>query len=49
MRSTVVLRCRALLARARGDDGVYRELVERYRAAAETYGYEGHAAWAREM
>ncbi|OLP03668.1 cyclase [Mycolicibacterium porcinum] len=49
MRSTVVLRCRALLARAHGDDGVYRELVEKYRAAAATYGYEGHAAWAQEM
>jgi class 3 adenylate cyclase len=49
MRNTVALRCRALLARARGDQEAYRGLVERYGAAASSYGYEGHIAWAREM
>jgi hypothetical protein len=49
MRTTVVLRCRALLARARGEDEAYRDLVVRYRAAASRYGYEAHIAWAQAM
>ena len=43
------LRLRALLARARGDEGVYRDLVVRYRAMAESLGFEGHIAWAEAM
>jgi class 3 adenylate cyclase len=41
-----LLRLRALLARARGDDVAYRELVSRYRARAKSLGFEGHIAWA---
>ena len=44
-----LLRLRALLARARGDDVVYRDLVVRYRAMAESLGFEGHIAWAEAM
>jgi hypothetical protein len=44
-----LLRMRALLARARGDDVGYLDLVDRYRAMAETLGFEGHIAWAEEM
>lgn len=39
-------RLRALLARAHGADSAYRELVIRYRARAESLGFEGHVAWA---
>ncbi len=44
-----VLRLRALLARARGDDVAYRDLAGRYRAMAESLGYEGHIDWAQAM
>ena len=44
-----ILRLRALLARARGDDVAYRDLVSRYRAMAESLGFEGHIAWAEAM
>ena len=44
-----LLRLRALLARARGDDVAYRDLVSRYRAMAESLGFEGHFAWAEAM
>jgi hypothetical protein len=40
---------RALLARARGDDVGYRDLASRYRAMAESLGFEGHIAWAEAM
>ena len=46
MREITLLRLRALLARARGDDVAYRDLVSRYRAMAESLGFEGHIAWA---
>jgi hypothetical protein len=49
MRDITLLRLRALLARARGDDVVYRDLVGRYRAMARTLGFEGHIAWADAM
>ena len=49
MRHTVVLRCRALLARARGDDARYADLLGRYRTAAADHRYQGHAAWAAAM
>jgi hypothetical protein len=42
-------RLRALLTRARGDDVAYRDLASRYRATAESLGYEGHIAWAEAM
>jgi hypothetical protein len=44
-----LLRLRALLARARGDESAYGELVGRYRAMAESLGFEGHIAWAEAM
>jgi hypothetical protein len=44
-----LLRLRALLARAQGDNVVYRDLVGRYRAIAESLGFEGHIAWAEAM
>jgi hypothetical protein len=44
-----LLRLRALLARARGDGDAHRELVDRYRAKAESLGFEGHIAWAGAM
>ena len=44
-----MLRLRALLARARGDDAAYRDLVSRYRAMAESLGFEGHIDWAEAM
>ncbi len=49
MRDITLLRLRALLARARGKETEYRELVTRYRAMAESHGYEGHIAWAEAM
>jgi len=45
-----LLRLRALLARAHGDDARYREYREdRYRDMARTLGFEGHIAWAEAM
>ena len=49
MREITLLRLRALLARARGDDVAYRDLVSRYRAMAESLGFEGHIDWAKAM
>jgi hypothetical protein len=42
MRDITLLRLRALLARARGDDVAFRDLASRYRAMAESLGYERH-------
>ncbi|MGB9252118.1 MAG: adenylate/guanylate cyclase domain-containing protein [Mycobacterium sp.] len=44
-----LLRLRALLARARGDDDAYRDFVDRYRAMATSLGFEGHTAMASTM
>ena len=44
-----VLRSRALVAGARGEDAAYRELVGRYRTTAASHGFEGHMAWAEAM
>jgi ATP/maltotriose-dependent transcriptional regulator MalT len=49
MLEITLLRLRALLARARGDDVAYRDLVGRYRAMAGSLGFEGHIAWAEAM
>ena len=49
MLEITLLRLRALVARARGDDVAYRDLVSRYRAMAESLGFEGHIAWAEAM
>jgi hypothetical protein len=44
-----LLRLRALLSRARGDDVAYQDLVSRYRAMAKSFGFDGHIAWAEEI
>jgi hypothetical protein len=44
-----LLRLRALLTQARGDDAGYRDYRHRYRERAESLGYEGHIAWAEAM
>jgi hypothetical protein len=49
MLEITLLRLRTLLARASGDDVAYRDLVNRYRAMAESLGFEGHIAWAETM
>ena len=49
VREITLLRLRALLSRARGDDVAYRDLAERYRAMADSLGFEGHSAWAGAM
>jgi hypothetical protein len=49
IREITLLRLRALLTRAHFDDVAYRDLVSRYRAMAESLGFEGHIAWAEAM
>ena len=44
-----LLRMRALLARAHGDETAYRDYRDRYRAMARSLGFEGHIAWAEAM
>jgi hypothetical protein len=45
----MLLRLRALLARAHGDDTGYRDYQGRYRDMARTLGFEGHITWAEAM
>jgi hypothetical protein len=49
MRDIWLLRLRALLAGAHGDEASYRDYRDRYRDMAKTLGFEGHIAWAEEM
>ena len=49
IRDIWLLRLRALLARAHGDDAAYRDCRDRYRGMAKTLGFEGHIAWAEAM
>jgi class 3 adenylate cyclase len=49
IREIWLLRLRALLARARGDEAAYRDLRDRYRDVARKLGFEGHIAWAEAM
>ena len=44
-----LLRLRALLADARGDESGYRDHRDRYLATATALGFEGHIAWAESM
>ncbi|MEI6254565.1 MAG: AAA family ATPase, partial [Mycobacteriaceae bacterium] len=44
-----LLRMRALLARAHGDDAAYRDYRDRYRKMATDLGFEGHMKWAEAM
>ena len=45
----VVLRARALLARAHGEEAAYRDYRDRYRDMATSLGFEGHMTWAEAM
>ena len=49
IRDIWLLRLRALLARARGDEDAYRDYRDRYRAMATEVGFEGHMAMAEAM
>jgi class 3 adenylate cyclase len=49
MLEITLLRLRALLAKAHGDDTAYRDYRDRYRAMAISLGFEGHIAWAEAM
>jgi hypothetical protein len=49
IRDIWLLRLRALLARAHGDETAYRDYRDRYRDMARTLGFEGHIAWAEAM
>jgi hypothetical protein len=49
IREIWLLRLRALLAQAHGDDAAYAQLRDRYRDMAKTLGFEGHIAWAEAM
>ncbi|HWS92067.1 MAG TPA: cyclase, partial [Mycobacterium sp.] len=44
-----LLRLRALLARALGDEMAYRDFRDRYRAMSTSLGFEGQMAWAAAM
>ncbi|HEX3286795.1 MAG TPA: cyclase, partial [Mycobacterium sp.] len=49
IRDILLLRLRALLAQARGDDVAFKDFASRYRAMAESLGFEGHITWAEAM
>jgi hypothetical protein len=49
IRDIWLLRLRALLAEAQGDDAAYVDLRDRYRDMAKTLGFEGHIEWAEAM
>lgn len=49
MNEVWLLRMRALLAIALGEGAAYRAFRDRYRQMANSYGFEGHIAWAEEM
>jgi class 3 adenylate cyclase len=49
IRDVWLLRLRALLARAHGEDTAYRDYRDRYRAMATSLGFDGHMKWAEAM
>jgi hypothetical protein len=49
IREILLLRLRALLARAHGDAATYTHFRDRYRDMARTLGFEGHIGWAEAM
>jgi len=49
LRDIWLLRMRALLARAHGDEAAYHHYRDRYRDMAKTLGFEGHMKWAEAM
>lgn len=48
-RDLTLLRLRALLARARGEEDSYRDLRDQYREMAARFGFDGHMALAAAM
>jgi class 3 adenylate cyclase len=49
LRDIWLLRLRALLAKAHGDEASYCDYRDRYRDMATSLGYEGHMEWAEAM
>jgi hypothetical protein len=49
IRDIWLLRLRAMLCRARGDELGYRDYRDRYLAMAKSLGYQGHIVWAEAM
>jgi hypothetical protein len=49
IREVWLLRLRALLAGAQGDEASYREYRDHYRDMAISLGYEGHMKWVEAM
>jgi class 3 adenylate cyclase len=49
MRDIWLLRLRALMARARGDNDAFRHYRDRHRAIVTPLGLEGHIQWAEEV
>jgi hypothetical protein len=49
VRDILLVRLRALMARARGDFAAYAHLRDGYRDMAKTLEFEGHIAWAEAM
>jgi hypothetical protein len=49
LRDIWLLRLRALLAKAHGDEASYCDYRDRYRAMATSLGFDGHIAWAEAM
>ncbi len=49
MLEMMLLRLRALVSRAYGEDEAYRDWASRYRAMAKSLGFEGHIAMAEAM
>ena len=49
IREAWLLRLRALVARAEGDEIACHDFLNRYRGMAESLGYEGHIDWADAM
>lgn len=49
LNEVALLRMRALLARAHGDEASYRDNRDRYRTMATSLGYEGRMKWADAM
>jgi class 3 adenylate cyclase len=49
VRDIMLLRLRALLARAHGDAAAYTHFRDRYRDMARSLGFEGHMEWAEAM
>jgi len=49
IREICLLRLRALVVKADGDQTGYRDYRDRYREMATSLGFEGHIAWAEAM